>query len=158
MPQDIRNVFISHVHEDDQGLKDLKDLASRHGMECRDGSITREKFNEAYNENYIQYGILAPRINWCKVFVVYISPDTKTSEWVEWEIEYAHQQGKRIVGVWERGAKDCEVPEALDRYADAVVGWNGESIVDAINGTSNESHSQIGGTYQYRDISRFSCA
>ena len=157
MPQDIRNVFISHVHEDDDGLADLKSLTLRHGMSCRDASITRDKFNAAHDENYIKYQILAPRINWCSVLVVYISPITKYSQFVDWEIEYAHKQGKRIVGVWEKGAKDCELPEALNHYADAVVGWNGESITDAINGESNEWHEQSGAMYQYRAIRRYSC-
>ena len=36
MAEQIKNVFISHRHEDDAGLADLKDLAARHGMSCRD--------------------------------------------------------------------------------------------------------------------------
>ena len=32
MTQELRNVFISHVHEDDEGLPRLKDLVARHGM------------------------------------------------------------------------------------------------------------------------------
>ena len=30
------------------------------------------------------------------------------------------------------------MPEALKRHGDAVVGWNGESIADAIDGASDE--------------------
>ena len=157
MSEDIRNAFISHIHEDDEGLKDLKGLVKKGNMMCRDASITTDKFNAATNENYIKYQILAPRINWASVLVVYISPDTKNSEWVNWEIEYAHKQGKRIVGVWERGARDCELPEALERYADAVVGWNGESIIDAIKGKSNTSYKQDGSEPGDRNIKRFSC-
>ena len=43
MPESMRNVFISHIHEDDAGLARLKDLTARHGMVCRDGSITAGK-------------------------------------------------------------------------------------------------------------------
>ena len=157
MPEDIRNVFISHIHKDDEGLKDLKGLVKKENMMCRDASITTDKFNAATNENYIKYQILTPRINWASVLVVYISPDTKNSEWVNWEIEYAHKQGKRIVGVWERGARDCELPEALERYADAVAGWNGESIIDAIKGKSNTWYKQDGSGQGYRNIERYSC-
>ena len=113
MPDETRNVFISHIHENDEGLTDLKNLVARHGLTCRDASITKGKFNEAHNEDYIKYQILAPRINWCSVLVVYISPETKNSDFVAWEIENAHKQGKQIVGVWERGARDCALPEAL---------------------------------------------
>lgn len=157
MSEVIRNIFISHIHENDAGLSALKDLVGRHGMNCRDGSITTGKFNNAENEGYIKYQLLASRINWASVLVVYISPATKDSDWVNWEIEYAHKQGKRIVGVWERGAKDCELPEALARYGDAVVGWNGESIIDAITGDSDESRTPDGALQTYRNIKRYSC-
>ena len=36
---DKKNIFISHVHEDDAFLPKLKDLISNAGMEVRDGSI-----------------------------------------------------------------------------------------------------------------------
>ena len=134
MAEDIRNVFISHIHEDDDGIDKIKRIAENHGMTVRNGSVTSERPNSATDEDYIKYQILAPRIRWSSVLVVYISPDTKDSWWVDWEIEYAHKQGKRVVGVWEWGAKDCPAPEALVRHGDAVVGWSGESIVDAING------------------------
>ena len=136
--ESIRNVFISHTHKDNDGVSDTKRLLEKHGMTCRNGSITLDKFNAANNEDYIKYQVLAPRINWSSVLVVYVTPDTKRSRWVGWEIEYARKQGKRIVGVWERGKKGCDLPEALDRYADAIVGWNGESLIAAIDGTFNE--------------------
>lgn len=147
---DIRNVFISHVHEDDAGLKKLKDLLSPKGVEVRDSSIHTGKFNDAKEPNYIKTGILAPAIKWAGVFICYVSPQTKNSDYVNWEIEYAAKQGKRIVGVWAHGEKECDLPAALTEYADAVVGWNGDSIIDAINGKDSwekpdgESYDKVG--------------
>ena len=157
MSSDARNLFISHIHEDDEGIGKIKELAERHGMTVRNGSVTSDRPNMATSEDYIKYQILAPRINWASVLVVYISPDTKRSSWVDWEIEYAHKQGKRVVGVWAWGVKDCEVPEALQRHGDSVVGWSGESIIDAINGDSNEWRKVDGALWDYRDIKRYSC-
>jgi len=154
---DVKNVFISHIHEDDDGLVDLKGICKDNGLQVRDGSINSEKPNNAKDPDYIKTQILAPQIQWASVFVVYITPDTKDSDWVNWEIEYAAQLGKRIVGVWERGSNDCELPEALDKYADAVVGWHGESIVDAISGSSNGSYSCEGKLREYRAPKRYSC-
>ena len=31
MPDDTRNVFISHIHEDDEGLSELKNLVAKAG-------------------------------------------------------------------------------------------------------------------------------
>ena len=137
MSNNIRNVFISHIHEDDDGIAKIKDLLARHGMIARNSSVTSDRPNAAHSENYIKSGILAPRIDWASVLVVYVSPESRHSWWVKWEIEYAHKQEKRIVGVWERGKKGCDLPEALNRHAHAIVGWNGEHLIDAIEGRFN---------------------
>lgn len=131
---DIKNVFISHIHEDDAGLGKLKDLLASKGVEIRDSSIHKGKFNSATDPDYIKTALLAPQFQWAGTFICYISPETRQSTWVNWEIEYAAKQGKRIVGVWRYGEALCEVPEALKEYADAIVGWNGDAIIDAING------------------------
>ena len=140
----VKNVFVSHIHLDDAGLPDLMNLLGKHGMEARNYSITSDKENNAKSPDYIKNDILAPRIDACSTLVVYITPDTKDSDWVNWEIEYAFQQGKNIVGVWELGSKGCEIPEALEEFHNAIVGWNGESIVDAINGDTEGPHSPDG--------------
>ena len=156
MANDTKNVFISHGHEDDAGLGKMKDLLSKHGMSIRDSSINSDKPNNASSPEYIKSQILAPQIQWAGTLLVYISPQTKNSDWVNWEIEYAHRLGKRIIGVWERGANECDIPEALDNYADAVVGWRGERIIEAINGIDTWEKSD-GTTFSPRYISRFSC-
>nr|VFJ88371.1 MAG: MTH538 TIR-like domain (DUF1863) [Candidatus Kentron sp. H]VFJ93530.1 MAG: MTH538 TIR-like domain (DUF1863) [Candidatus Kentron sp. H]VFJ94861.1 MAG: MTH538 TIR-like domain (DUF1863) [Candidatus Kentron sp. H] len=51
---------------------------------------------------------------------------------MNWEIEYAQKQGKRIVGVWAHGEKGCDIPEALDEYHDAIVGWTGNRLAPRI--------------------------
>lgn len=137
MAKDIKNVFISHIHEDDAKLADLKALLGNNGMQIRDSSITADKPNNANNPDYIKNTYLKPGIDWAGTLIVYISPDTKDSEWVNWEIEYANQTGTRVVGVYERGALDCELPEALANCADAIVGWHVQSIIDAINGKNS---------------------
>ena len=46
---DTKNVFISHVHEDDGTLQDLKQLLEKNGHSIRDGSIDSSKPNDAKN-------------------------------------------------------------------------------------------------------------
>lgn len=136
-----KNVFVSHIHQDDAGLPDLLQLLGKHGMDARNYSITSDKENNAKAPNYIKSSILAPRIDACSALVVYITPDTKDSNWVNWEIEYAYKEGKTIVGVWEWGSQGCEIPEALEEFHSAIVGWNGANIVDAINGDLEGSYN-----------------
>lgn len=76
---DTKNIFISHVHEDDELLPDLKDLIARAGMDVRDGSINSDKPNNAENEEYIKREYLKPRIDWASTLVVLITHDTADS-------------------------------------------------------------------------------
>ncbi len=157
MSEKTKNVFISHVHEDDDGLGKLKQLLDKNGLTIRDYSINSDNPNKAKSEDYIKSEILAPRIQNCGTMIVYISGQTKESHYVNWEIEYAQKEGKRIVGVWALGEKGCEVPEALADYADAVVGWNGDNIIDAITGKINGWTLPDGSSCEKRDIKRYSC-
>lgn len=157
MADETKNVFISHIHEDDSGLSKFKVLLKDNGMTIRDYSINSDNPNNAHSEDYIKSQILAPRIRQSGVLVVYISRDTKDSEYVNWEIEYAHRLGKRIVGVWAYGENGCEMPRALNDYADAVVGWRGSRIIDAINGKIDDFENPDGTPNTLRDIVRYSC-
>lgn len=131
---DTKNIFISHVHEDDALLPKLRALVSKAGMNVRDGSVNSETPNAASNEAYIKREILAPRIQWASTLVVLITHDTAQSNWVNWEIKYAIELGKNVVGVYAQGATDADVPEELAKHAAAIVGWQSQRVVDAING------------------------
>ena len=157
MADETKNIFISHIHEDDKGLEKLKGLLRDNGMVARDYSISADNPNNAHSEDYIKSEILGPRIRQSSTLVVYVSPETKESQWVDWEIEYAHKHGKQIVGVWAHGENKCEVPEALDNFADAVVGWTGNRIIDAINGKIDGWENPDGTNGSLRNIARHSC-
>lgn len=127
-------------------------------MTVRDYSVNADNPNNAHSESYIKASILAPRIQQSSTLVVYISARTKDSPYVNWEIEYAQKNGKRIVGVWAHGESGCEIPETLGDYADAVVGWTGNRIIDAINGRIDTWEDPDGTQRSPRDIKRYSCA
>jgi hypothetical protein len=61
-----------------------------------------------------------------------------------WEITQAAKQGKRIVGVYAQGGTDAEKPAALELYGSAIVAWNTDNIVDAIEGRSNQFQNSDG--------------
>ena len=131
---EIHNVFISHRHEDDALVARFKSLLEGKGVQVRDASITSDAPNQANSPEYIKSQILGPGIRWAGKLVVIITPDTKNHDWVAWEIEYANKLGKEIIGVWAPGSAGCEVPEPLEKYADAIVGWHSERILGALNG------------------------
>ena len=158
---DKKNIFISHVHEDDDLLPKLKDLIGRAGMEVRDGSINSDKPNDATNPDYIKGEYLRPHIDWASTLVVLITHDTAQSDWVNWEIKYAVEQGKNVVGVFAQGATDADIPEELRKHGDAaVVGWQGDRVVDAINGKITGSDDPATGNPRTTPVwvgKRYSC-
>ena len=79
--------------------------------------------------------LLRMKISWAGTAVVLIGKETHSRPWVDWEIRQANQQNKRIVGVYVRGGTEADKPEALEEYASAIVGWNTECIMAAIDGT-----------------------
>ena len=157
MPDEVCNVFISHIHEDDSKLNDLKDLLAKHGCTVRDSSINSDKPNEAKDPEYIKNEYLAPAINWAGAFIVLVSPQTKESPWVDWEIEYARKQDKNIIGVWDHGSKDCDLPESLKKYYDSLVGWRGDSILDAIFRRKIFNETPSGEEPPEQDIPHYRC-
>jgi hypothetical protein len=48
------------------------------------------------------------------------------------------------------------MPAELDQHADAVVGWTGEAIMEALNGADNRQGPD-GETVPARSIERLSC-
>lgn len=133
MPKKIKNVFISHYSKDDQHIQKLKNLLNQKGYQLRNSSIDSTKPNNANNMEYIKR-LLRGRIQWSNTCVVLIGPKTHTREWVNWEIEQAFRQQTRIVGVYLNGASGSDVPENFDRYGSALVGWNSNSIITALEG------------------------
>jgi len=129
------NLFISHCGEHEKYIEPFKELiGSKYNV--RDSSIVESEPNNATNENYIKYSILAPKINWAGTVVVLIGPETQDRAYVNWEIEYAVKQGKRIVGVYLPGPFRYDIPEALEKYGDALVGWDIDKINPAIGGST----------------------
>lgn len=139
----MKNIFISHRHEDDHRLYDLKTELRSTGLIVRDSSVYSGKGNRARNENYIRR-LLSRRIRWAGTLVVVVSSRTRLSRWVHWEVEHAHRLGKRIVGVWAQGQEECPVPRALRAYADTMVPWDGDQIRKAIEGTLTGWHDPGG--------------
>ena len=137
-----RHVFVSHHHADDAEVDKFSDLLRRQGYDIRNSSIRAKPANQRRLErgevkDETIRRLLRMKISWASRVVVLIGKDTHTRPWVNWEIEQANKQGKRIVGVYIRGGTDADKPAALEQYASAIVGWNSDSIMAAIDGTDN---------------------
>lgn len=135
-----RHVFISHHHRDDSSVDGLTSLLKSKGYDIRNSSIRAKPANQArlekglVNESVIKR-LLRIKIAWASTVIVLIGKDTHTRPWVNWEIQKAHERGKRIIGVYEQGGTDYELPENLKKYGSNCVAWNSDSILDALDGS-----------------------
>ncbi|WP_405284445.1 TIR domain-containing protein [Gaopeijia maritima] len=137
-----RHVFISHHHADDEHVSRLAKLLRGAGYDIRNSSIRAKPANQRrldrgeVSDETIRR-LLRMKISWAGRIVVLVGKDTHKRPWVNWEIEQAHKQGKRIVGVYIRGGTHADVPEAFEKYGSALVGWTSASVMKAIDGETN---------------------
>lgn len=137
-----RHIFISHHHADDAEVDNLTSLLSWNGYDIRNSSIrakpaNQQRLKQGLVKDETIRRLLRMKISWAGTVVVLIGKDTHSRPWVNWEIEQANKQGKRIVGVYVRGGTEADKPAALEKYASAIVGWNTDCIMAAIDGTEN---------------------
>jgi hypothetical protein len=124
----LRNVFIS-FHVDDEvhvGLLRSQAKNENYDLEFRDYSV-KEPFDEKWKTNCKQ------RIAQTSVVVVMIGEHTAEREAVNWEIEEAYRQGKRVVGVRIYKDKNHEVPKAMRDNRAPILDWNLKYIDREIN-------------------------
>lgn len=141
-----RHIFISHHHADDEHVSSLTSLLRRGGYEIRNSSVrakpvNQEKLLKGTANDHAVRRLLRIKMQWASIIVVLIGKETHSRTWVDWEIKEAHELRKPIVGVFARGASHADLPEALEHYGSAVVGWNTDRIIEAVEGSLAVSES-----------------
>jgi hypothetical protein len=152
--QTSKNCFLSYTKETDPGFIDLEKMLSRRGFHVRSQADLGSTFYIENESN--QKAMEEPFLSRANLLIVYIDASTHAHSLTKWEVEYALQQGSRIIGVWSISHKDCHVPDVLKTYADAVVRFDEERIVAAIEG-ENIFECPDGTLWQKRDIERREC-
>ncbi|MFZ4394549.1 MAG: TIR domain-containing protein [Kiritimatiellia bacterium] len=146
-----RHIFISHHHADDAEVTKLTELLGRHNVNIRNSSIRAKPANQ----ERLDKGLVKPetirrllrmKISWASTVVVLVGNNTASRPWVNWEVEEANRQGKRIVGVFARGATNADIPPTFEKYGSALVGWHADSIIGAVDGGNNVFQNPDGST------------
>src|ERR1700730_8803236 len=119
-----KNVFISHHHADDEHVTKLTDMLKRNGFELRNSSIRAKPSNQARLDKGLVSDetirrLLRMKISWAGAVIVLIGKETHARPWVNWEIDQANKQGKRIVGVYVQGGTETDIPPSFEDYRSA---------------------------------------
>lgn len=157
-----RHVFISHHHKDDATVDKMSNLLKRNGSDTRNSSIrakpaNQQRLDRGLVKDATIQRLLRMKMSWAGAVVVIVGKDTHSRPWVNWEIQEAERQGKRIVGVWEEGGKEHKLPSNLEAYADAIVGWQSNQILGAIDGSINNWKKPDHTPSSSRSIERVIC-
>jgi hypothetical protein len=127
----------------------MTDMLKRSGWDIRNSSIRAKQANQQrldrgeIPERTLKR-LLRMKISWSQTVIVVIGRETHASTWVDYEIQEANRQGKRIVGVYARGLQDAQLPESLEKYASAIVAWNTDALAEAIDGGENRFEDASG--------------
>lgn len=131
------NIFISHKGENDAQVQTLKARLKASGYDVRNFSVdsTNHKDGRRPSDAVIAR-LLRMRVSWSSTLICLLGPDTHSSKYVNDEIKYAYEQGKRIVGIYAHGsANNVELPENFKKYGNTPLGWNSlDKLGDAIEG------------------------
>ena len=149
------NIFISHYFKDDDKVQRLKQRLIDSGYDVRNFSVDSTKHKDgrtpskAVIERYLKARIAAS-----STFVCVISDKTHTRPWVNFEIEEAIKQGKKIIGIYNHGNKDkVEIPEALKDINADIIGWNSvDKIGDLIEEKNDSDNVSTGFNYTIQRV------
>jgi hypothetical protein len=123
----LRNVFISFKVEDESQVNLLRHQAREGlGVEFRDYSV-KEPFDEKWKTN------CGERIAQTSAVIVFVGRDTAKSKPVDWEIDEAYRQGKKVIAVRIYRDENNPLPEALGRHKTRVINWDNAEISEFLD-------------------------
>jgi hypothetical protein len=124
----VKNVFISFHVEDEPMVNLLREQAKNenYDLEFRDYSV-KEPFDEKWKTQCKE------RIAQTSVLVCMIGKETSNREAVNWEINEAYRQGKKVIGVRIHSDRKDAVPEPLKEHHAPIVNWKLKEIQNEID-------------------------
>ena len=120
------NIFISHYGKDDEHVQSLKNRLKNQGFNVKNFSIdsTKHKDGRIPSKQVIER-YLKIRIKMSNTLICLIGPKTHTRDWVNDEIKWANEQGKKIIGIYTHGSKETALlPDAFKEIEANAIGWN----------------------------------
>lgn len=156
-----KNIFISHRGEDDNSVQRLKERLKENSYDVRNSSVdsTKHQHGRRPSDETIRKN-LKEGVSWASTLICLIGPDTHNSAWVNYEIEQAHQMGKRIVGIYIHGYNEAvELPEAFKKYGGPPIGWNSlDKLTDVLDGENIPAENPDGTVREpIHEITRVKC-
>ena len=126
-----RHVFISFAYEDVDEVNLLRGQAKNDKTELQFDDFSVKEAYESKNADYIKRQI-RDRIDRCSVTVVYLTDNTASSSWANWEIEESVKRGKGVIGIYKGDSQPAQKPPAFQQNNCKVVKWEHAALMKAI--------------------------
>jgi len=128
-------LFISHswnAGDEYERMVDLLDDANY--FEYKNYSVPEDDAIDADTDEGLEEALREGQIKPASVVVVLAGLYSSYSDWIGREIRIAEEEDKAILGVEPWGSDSTS--NYVERHADQMVGWNTDSVVDAIRDLS----------------------
>ena len=123
-------IFISHAWKyDEEYYRLIRFLDNAPNFKYANYSVPRHDPIDAGNKKKLTEN-LKKQIRPVEVVIILGGMYAAYSDWIQFEIDFSELLGKSILGVRPWGA--LRMPIAVQDAADEIVGWNTNSIVNAI--------------------------
>ena len=122
-------IFISHAWNYDENHRIKAFLINYPYLKVRDLSVPYDNSLNVRSQSELK-DRLKQLIRCSHIVIVPAGMEVSRSYWVQFEINYATDVEKPIVGIIPWGRE--RIPKLVDEFADEIVGWNSNSIVRAV--------------------------
>ncbi len=126
-----RNVFISFSSDDLNEVNLLRAQARNQDSNINFNDWSLRKPFDSEVADYIRRGI-RERIRQSSVTVVYVSENTVSSKWVDWEIRESIEIGKAVVAMHKGNTPPRRLPKAIIDNNINVVPWRQDQLASII--------------------------
>lgn len=128
-------LFVSHAwHRSEDYNRVLEFLNSANNFSYKNFSVPETDPISAKSSQILSESIRR-QIRPVTVVIILAGIYVSHSDWIQFEIDYAKSLGKPILGIKPWG--QVNMPYAVTENSNEIVGWNGQSIVEAIRRLSN---------------------
>ncbi len=128
------HLFISHSWKYPEAYDGLVSLLNKdYWFSYKDYSVPRDEPLTIYNRLYYESELknkIRNQMRSCHVVLILAGVYASYSDSINMEIEIANELGKPIIAIQPWGAE--KTSQIVKSNADAIVGWNSSSIIDAI--------------------------
>ena len=122
-------IFIPHAWSFHEYYRIKKFLNNDPSLIYSDYSVSKENALEIKGKKKLQEALVR-RIGLAQIVLIIAGMEVNSRKFISFELETAYEMNKPIVGIIPRGMQ--RIPTIVNEYANEIVGWNGNSIVEAI--------------------------